>query len=232
MENSLRNNKFSKKNPINEGSKDPLKPPSASQDYCLFTGFPIRDLEGPDSTQSKHALIKQALKLPQIPHIPCGSHNAKINWKRLHKLEQQALRLGISNNFAIALAILKTNHPKAPPLHTNLALESWLLRLQKLGSKEAADGYWGLSRGFEVIPEHIKREPTKTPNYVKHEHQSLLQEEIKRILQDGYIASYDELQKIWNLPDIPTDTIALGFIVKKRSDGTLKVILLTPFTLK
>ena len=95
----------------------------------------------------------------------------------------------------------------------------WLNRLEKIGSIEAADGYWGVSRGVEIIPQNIKRESTSTPNYYKKEDEGLVKQEVLRVLQDGHLITYNEVRKIYkDAPETPSDRIALGFLVKDKID--------------
>ena len=219
--------KWLPKNPFNTGSRDPLHPPSKDENYTLFSGIPIIDLYKAtlQSDEGKANASERARKQASPAIIAAGSHKGKVNWKRLFENENQCII--DHSTFGLALANLRNTRPEAPFLHTNLHLESWLSRLDELNTVEAADAYWGISRGIEVIPSNPDRIPTTTPNYFDKKHEDLVREEIKRVVQDGYICSYDELKAIWpDLPDGLSDSLGLGFIVKTRPDGTLKVRLI------
>ena len=219
------------KSPFNHGSRDPLKPPSNHQNYTLFSGIPIRTLQGvsildgfgdlpPFQDARSKALAQSAPKV-----LTCGSTKGKVNWDRLFKKENACIAR--ESTFSRALVILRLERAGAPFLHTNLHLEQWFKKLQRINTEEAADAYWGVSRGLEVIPTSVEREPTNTPNYYDEKHADLVREELKRIMQDGYLATYAELKRIWpSLPDNVSDSLGLGFVVKRRADGTLKVRLI------
>ena len=110
--------------------------------------------------------------------------------------------------------------PKAPYVHTNLHLPTWLNELSKLDTIEAADCYHGLARGMELMPESLKRPDTETPNYFKSEHAEHVDFEINRVLQDQHLAKYSDLMKIWpNVPETPHDRLGLGFVLKIKVCG-------------
>ena len=120
------------------------------------------------------------------------------------------------SDFEHVLAILRCHKPSAPILHTNLHLAMWLTELSALNSVEAADCYFGLSRGMELVPEELQRPDTETPNYFKHEHAEHVDFEI--------CSKYSELRKIWpELPETLHDRLGLGFVLKiKVCDSTGK----------
>ena len=64
-----------RKNPINQDSKDPLRPPSRSIDYTLFSGFPIRRLQKNfyRDEKSLKIVISEAIEQKVTPTIQCGS---------------------------------------------------------------------------------------------------------------------------------------------------------------
>jgi hypothetical protein len=162
----------------------------------------------------------RALAPPQV--VICGEHKGKENWKKLHKTEGTIMASG--SDFGHALAILKLRTPSAPIVHTNLHLPTWLAELSNLNTIEAADCYYGLSRGMELLPESLKRPDTETPNYFKSEHAEHVDFEIKRVLKDQHLAKYSDLRKIWpSLPETPHDRLGLGFVLKiKVCDTTGK----------
>ena len=216
--------KWKPKNPFNTDSKDPLRPPSKDDQYTLFTGTPICKLHQAthNSQAYKHNLRDKATQQTRPATIQCGSTNGINDWNDIFHLENTAICE--LSNFGIALAVLRLQKPRAPYLHTNMHVGEWLARLSKLNTVEAADAFWGISRGFEIISPDLEREPTKTKNYYDPEHESLVRSEIRRILQDGYISTYEDLRIIWpDLPEKVTDSLGLGFIVKKNPAGGLKV---------
>ena len=153
--------------------------------------------------------------------IICGSNEAVNNWKNIWNSENAI----ISKNkpFGAAIMTLRLWEPNAPYLHTNLDLQIWLNRLYKIGTIEAADAYWGISRGLELLPKTLKREATSTPNYFKKEHTPYVKEELERVFASKHIASYEEIRKIFpSLPSVPEDRLGLGFVLKEKDDGTLK----------
>ena len=153
----------------------------------------------------------RALAPPEV--IVCGEHKGEANWLQLHKSENIIIATG--SDFGHALAILKLRSPKAPIVHTNLHLPMWLKELNNLNTVEAADCYYGLSRGMELFPENLKRHDTETPNYFKSEHAEHVEFELKRVLQDQHLAKYSDLRKIWpSLPETPHDRLGLGFVLK------------------
>ena len=210
---------FNRKNPINHGSKNPLKPPSQTENYTLFSGFFIKDLV----VKSKNfdQKIATALKQKPVPHIPCGSTKASNNWSAIWKLENNIL--SSKTVFGNALTILRLWEPNSPPLHTDLDLEQWLVRLSRIGTIEAADAYWGISRGLELLPKNLERRATNTPNYFKKEHTPYVKEEVERVFKLKHIASYEDMKAIFpSLPNIPEDRLGLGFVLKTKEDGSLK----------
>jgi hypothetical protein len=217
------------KNPINHGSRDPLKPPSNFPDYGLFTGIPISVLretaEKADNNSSWSSTKSEALAQSQPPVLRCGSTKGRVNWANLFKKENDSVTG--NSTFGKALAKLRVLRLGAPFIHTNLHLEQWLARLQRIDTVEAADAYWGVSRGLEVVPHTEVRDTTNTPNYYDEAHADLVRTELKRVMQDGYICTYDELRTIWpSLPEEVGDSLGLGFVVKTKADGTIKVRLI------
>ena len=207
------------KNPINKGSKDPLKPPSSSLDYTLFSGVPINKLTSPKNLQDRKALQKKALDTPRHNPIICGKFQQNIDWKRLANLEKDEIAKG--STFGVALAILTIRDARQPPLHSSLHLLPWFMRLRKVGTIEAADGYWGVSRGVEILPKNLQRDPTSTPNYYKKEHEAHVQEEVERVMKDGHLLPYEKIKEIWqDAPEVPFDKVALGFLVKDKIDAS------------
>ena len=211
---------FTKKNPINNGSKDPLKPPSQSIDYTLFSGFPIRKLR-PTNVKEAKRLQTVALKQRAPNILECGSTKGPNDWTKIWTLENKII--SSNNKFGNALAILRAWEPTAPYLHTDLNIVAWLTKLDRIGTIEAADAFWGISRGLEILPKDLKRESTSTSNYYKKEHTPYVKEEVERIFKEKHIASYLDLQKIFpSLPEIPEDRLGLGFVLKTKEDGSLK----------
>ena len=213
------------KNPINHGSRDPLHPPSNSVNYTLFTGIPISTLL--KATEANRATAtatsSAALAQTQPRTIACGSTRGVVHWKELFESENNAIKT--LSCFGRALSQLRVLRPSAPYLHTNLHLQEWLQRLEHIGTAEAADGYWGVSRGLEVVPSDTTRAATATPNYYDQTHKELLRSEVKRIIQDGYLCTYADLKLIWpGLPANVKDTLGLGFVVKTNADGTVKKV--------
>ena len=204
------------------GSKDPLKPPSETELYCLFSGTPIIYLRKRGTNAKQRAMRNKARALAPPQVVICGEHKGKENWKKLHKTEGTIMASG--SDFGHALAILKLRTPSAPIVHTNLHLPTWLAELSNLNTIEAADCYYGLSRGMELLPESLKRPDTETPNYFKSEHAEHVDFEIKRVLKDQHLAKYSDLRKIWpSLPETPHDRLGLGFVLKiKVCDTTGK----------
>ena len=213
---------FKPKTTTNVGSKDPLKPPSETELYCLFSGTPIIYLRKRGTNAKQRAMRNKARALAPPQVVICGEHKGKENWKKLHKTEGTIMASG--SDFGHALAILKLRTPSAPIVHTNLHLPTWLAELSNLNTIEAADCYYGLSRGMELLPESLKRPDTETPNYFKSEHAEHVDFEIKRVLKDQHLAKYSDLRKIWpSLPETPHDRLGLGFVLKiKVCDTTGK----------
>ena len=209
--------KFVRKNPINQDSKDPLRPPSRSEDYTLFSGFPIRRLQKNFYRNKKESnlVILEAIEQKTTPAIQCGSTRGFLNENKLWQEENKIIK---SNSiFAFALAKLRCWEKDAPRIHTNLNLHQWLVDLSDLNMVEAADAYWGVSRGVEILDKNLNRDNTKTPNYYKKEHKDLFNSEIDRVCKEGYICKYEDLVKIWpNLSLEPQDVLGCGFIVKKK----------------
>jgi hypothetical protein len=215
------------KNPFNAKSKSPLHPPSKDAFYTLMSGVPIIDLYkatiGSHAEKSKIAELACSQECPAT--IKCGSTKGVTVWKKLFETEN--VSISSLSTFGTALAALRLNKPNAPFLHTNLHVEAWLTKLINLNSVEAADAYWAVSRGLEIIPPNLDREPTVTPNYYDKQHEFLVKKEIKRVMQDGYISTYEELRAIWpDLPEKVTDSLGLGFVVKAAPGGGLKVRLI------
>ena len=159
---------FTRKNPINHNSKDPLRPPSQTENYTLFSRHPIRGLCPIFSNKAIRVRIRTACSQQMPKPIICGSNEAVNNWKNIWSSENAIISK--SKKFGVALTTLRLWEPNAPYLHTNLDLQEWLDRLCKIGTIEAADAYWGISRGLELLPKTLKRKATSTPNYYKKEH--------------------------------------------------------------
>ena len=219
----IRTTTFARKNPVNAGSKDALKPPSQSINYTLFSGFPIKELsnKGKDETWLSTSSIKNVLSQINPKVLICGNNGSTNDWNKLFFLENKMIRS--STIFGLALAKLREWEPKAPYLHTDLNLLRWLVNLSRVGSIEAADAYWGVSRGLELLPKDLTRASTSTPNYFKKEHTPYVKSELERVFKQKHIASYEDLKTIFpSLPDQPEDRLGLGFVLKERDDGTLK----------
>ena len=219
----IRTTTFARKNPVNAGSKDALKPPSQSINYTLFSGFPIKELsnKGKDETWLSTSSIKNVLSQINPKVLICGNNGSTNDWNKLFLLENKMIRS--STIFGLALAKLREWEPKAPYLHTDLNLLRWLVNLSRVGSIEAADAYWGVSRGLELLPKDLTRASTSTPNYFKKEHTPYVKSELERVFKQKHIASYEDLKTIFpSLPDQPEDRLGLGFVLKERDDGTLK----------
>lgn len=214
--------KYKPKPTVNVGSKDPLVPPSETAQYCLFSGTPIVQLHKKGSKHTCRRIRRRAIALPPPKVITCGETNGIVDWAKLHETEKAIMTTG--SDFGHALAILRCSKPSAPLLHTNLHLAMWLTELNALNSVEAADCYFGLSRGMELVPEDLQRPDTETPNYFKHEHADHVDFEIRRVLEDKHLVKYSELRKIWpELPETPHDRLGLGFVLKiKVCDATGK----------
>jgi hypothetical protein len=205
---------------VNLGSKDPLRPPSESPEYTLFSGTAISALRASSNETANTATRVKALNLPQAPVIKCGEAKSLVRWDHLHTQEQALIRA--NGPFAHALATLLANNPLAPLLHTNLHLEVWLRELSQFDTAEAADCYYGLSRGMELVPKHLVRPDTVTPNYFKKEHTEHVDFEIRRVLREKHLVPYKELRALFpDLPEQPSDTLGLGFVLKvKVCDST------------
>jgi hypothetical protein len=159
--------------------------------------------------------ILEAIEQKTTQAIQCGSTRGFLNEDKLWQEENKIIK---SNSiFGFALAKLRCWEKDAPRLHTNLNLHQWLSDLSDLNTVEAADAYWGVSRGVEILDKNLNRDNTKTPNYFKKVHKDLFNSEIDRVCKEGYICKYDDLVKIWpNLPLEPQDVLGCGFIVKKK----------------
>ena len=226
-EKSETGNTWIPKNPFNTDSRDPLHPPSKDKFYTLFSGTPILTLEtaAAESETVRIKLMHEAVDQHFPQAIKCGSTKGVNNWR--HIFDAENAEISNLSSFGAALAVLRLNNPKAPFLHTNLHVGNWLTRLAKINTVESADAYWSISRGLEIIPPNINRENTDTANYYDSEHEKLVRNEIKRVMQDGYISTYEELRVIWpDLPEKVADSIGLGFVVKSNADGSLKVRLI------
>ena len=118
--NTRKPKKYKPKSTFNVGSKDPLKPPSETELYCLFSGTPIVFLRKRDAEAKRQAMYIKARALAPPEVIVCGEHKDEANWLQLHKSENIIIATG--SDFGHALAILKLRSPKAPIVHTNLHL--------------------------------------------------------------------------------------------------------------
>ena len=159
--------------------------------------------------------ISEAIEQDISPTIQCGSTKGFLNGNKLWEEENEIIKS--NSDFGFALAKLRCWEKDAPRLHTNLNLHQWLVDLNDINTVEAADAYWGVARGVEILDKNLPRENTKTPNYFKKEHKTLFKSEIDRVCKEGYICTYDDLVKIWpDLPLVPQDVLGCGFIVKKK----------------
>ena len=217
------------KNPINHNSKDAKLPPSADHDFTIGSGASIRKLQLPLTKEErifKHKWSSQSLPMPEI--LPCGGVTGKVCWAKLFQQEKSMMRT--SGKFANAILKLHHTFPNAPYVHTDLHLHEWWKLLKQLNTATAADIYWTVSRGVNLIHEQIQeqRATTHTPNYFDKELTPLVRQELQRVLQDKRIIPYETLHKLLPhiLPPRPMDRIALGFIVKTRDDNTLKLRLI------
>ena len=212
---------FSIKNPINKGSKDPLRPPSRQEHFTIFSGVPIHTLSLPLGKSSLlHAarLRAEASSLTFSPWVIAAGHaTAKVDWRRLHALELDAI--GAGTPFGNALLWLHAVRANEPYIHTNLYLEEWLAHLRRIGTVESADCFWALSRGIQIIPPHPSRAPTRTPNYNKPEDESHMIQEFERVMRSGYICTWKELRTVYpDLQEWPTDILGTSVVIKERDE--------------
>ena len=194
-------------------------PPSAHADYTIFSGCAIRLLKRPIPNEllkhKDHICRQLQKKAPTV--LPGGKASAITNWKQLASSEANILRQQ-NSEFSIALYWLHYSKPNEPYVHSGLEVHSWLKRLSKINTAEAADAYWAISRGLHIIDEkHVaNRQPSETPNYFKDKDKHLVIQELKRIMKAGHLVKYEELKRLLpTLPDVP-ERLGLGFVVKVK----------------
>ena len=212
---------YDHKNPINKGSRDPLHPPSNQLHYTLFSGVPIKALNRPHSPlalQYKELITTRAHdKHYSPPVIAIGKTTGTCPWKSISIFE--AAIINSESTFGKALLWLHTIRTNESYQHTNLHLLVWLQQLSKLNTREAADCWWGISRGVEITPASLKRPSTRTPNYHKSEDEDQLIDEFHRIIKSGYMATWDDLKKVYpDLQDSPIDILGASIVIKIKEE--------------
>ena len=88
--NTRKPKKYKPKTTTNVGSKDPLKPPSETELYCLFSGTPIIYLRKRGTNAKQRAMRNKARALAPPQVVICGEHKGKENWKNCTKQKAQS----------------------------------------------------------------------------------------------------------------------------------------------
>lgn len=143
----------------------------------------------------------------------------------LERLELDVQRL--ETPFACRLRLLREDHADWPFVRGNLRSSAWLRILSEDPDPTAADLYFAISRGFTVLPPDLARrfEPTAVDNYKSAlEHADIVDEEIERLLQKGFLAEWTDAAAELGLDpeSAPTVVLAIGAVLRK---GKVRIVI-------
>ena len=119
---------------------------------------------------------------------PYPGHRGATCRRSTFDLEQQLVTVATPDNIFAAELQRLIAADDGPFADSDLRLPAWLDVLSRSSSPtQSAHIWWGVSRGFRVLPKGHVRQPTKSPNYFASEHKELAVAEVQRQLGQRFL---------------------------------------------